>query len=246
MYFQTPLNQVDYSTRKGLWNPKNFIAISIFFSFLPAVIMYALNYGRVGNIKKRNISLLLGFTLFIIIIVVGISADTQAIKSLFFALNIGLGIFMKKDQISLYNEHIDGGGKKASILIPLFTSAAILLLGIWGIFYSIYIPDQKVTIQGDELYYTKNVSKDDVDKLGKYLETNSIFIKDDKTISVKIDKKSVTYIFSIVVSKEKVDDGTIELAKSISQSLSSDIFNNEKVEVNLCDDRFKSFKTVVY
>lgn len=36
-----------------LWNPKSFIIFSVFFSFLPAGIMCALNYGRSGSQKKE-------------------------------------------------------------------------------------------------------------------------------------------------------------------------------------------------
>ena len=35
-----------------LWNPKGFIVIGILFSFLPAAILYSINYGRLGFRKE--------------------------------------------------------------------------------------------------------------------------------------------------------------------------------------------------
>jgi|GEM_PF-6619064 len=39
-------------SQKKLWNPDTFLILSPLFSFLPAAILYALNWGRLGYIKK--------------------------------------------------------------------------------------------------------------------------------------------------------------------------------------------------
>jgi hypothetical protein len=55
---------INKSSTQKLWNPKSFIIFSILFSFVPAGIMSALNYGRYGNNKMKWIVLLstiLGF-----------------------------------------------------------------------------------------------------------------------------------------------------------------------------------------
>jgi hypothetical protein len=233
-----------FSNERKLWNPKSFIWMSVFFSFLPSAILYSLNYGRLGNTKKRNIYLVTSIFMFAIMISLGIFIEVSALKTLFYGLNIGLGIYMRKDQLAAYNEHILNGGKKASSIIPVLACVAILAFGIWGIIYSANIPDKMLQINGDELYYTDNIKIDEVKKIGEYLENNGILVNDDNSISVKIDKKSDVFVFSIVMKKEYINDKeTVEFFKSLAQQLSTDLFYS-KVEVQLCDNRFNVLKVI--
>ncbi|MGH4119506.1 hypothetical protein [Clostridium sp.] len=47
------VKETNQGTGKKLWNPKGFLILSILFSFLPAGILYSLNYGRLGLSKKE-------------------------------------------------------------------------------------------------------------------------------------------------------------------------------------------------
>lgn len=167
--------------------------------------------------------------------------------SIFTGLNIGIAFYLRNDQIKLYEKYIEDGGKKASIVIPVIICLTFTLLTVGAIIYTYNIPDTYQIIQGDELYYTENISLDEVEKLGKYLEDNEMFVNDDSLISVKVDKIESDYIFSLIVLEEdKDDEEVIEVAKVLSQYLSSDVFNNNKVIVNLCDDRFNVLNSITY
>ena len=230
---------------KGLWNPASFAVLSFFFSFLSAGILYSLNYGRVGLIKKRNISLLVICVIFVVALTITVATERDIAKSLFLGLNIGVGMYMQRDQKKLYEDHIANGRKKASYVLPLVFCIIISAFLIWAMIYSQNIPDKNLVINGDELYYTDNVSKNEVDKLGEYLKETDFFAQDDNNISIKIDKKEEEYILSLIVDKEKVESSDIsETAKFLGKTLSTEVFNNSKVSVNLCDDRFNSLKTI--
>lgn len=231
-----------------LWNPKAFIAISVFFSFLPAAILYSINYGRLGETRKRNTSLIISFLVFAIAICLSILIDNIIMKYVFYGLNIGIGMYLQNDQLKLYNSHLLNGGQEASYLIPVIICVcALALLIFWIILGTIRysnIPDQKKEFSGDELYYTDNVSINEVNKLGNYLEDNKVFSNDGDTWSFKLDKKDDAYIFSMIVSEEKSNNEEyLDAAKQFAQQLSSDVFHSQ-VEIDACDNKFKPLKVI--
>lgn len=240
-------NKTDiFKNNKKIWNPKWFLPLSIFFSFFPVAIIYSLNYGRLGKVKKRNIYLLSTFVLFIITIILGYFINYGIMKIIFLGLNIGLGLYMKNDQICLYEDHIVNGGKNASYWIPLLICLLFTVLIIFTLSYTSHIPDSMIIVEGDELYYTDSINVEEVEDLGQYLAANEFFVDDNNVISVKIDKTTDKYIFSLVISEVYQDDEeVIEYAKQLSYYLSTEVFNNSKVEVNLCDDMFKPLRKVI-
>lgn len=230
---------------RKLWNPSSFAALSVFFSFLPAAILYSLNFGRLGMVKKRNYLIISSITLFCLGLVLS-SAISQAIgKILFFGLNIGLGIYMQNDQKSLFKQHMEGGGKKASYAVPLISCFIAAGLIITCIIYSANIPDNVKSFQGDELYYTNNVNISDVGRLGDFFVNEGLFAQDGKTISLKIDKKLDIYSVSIVIDKKYINDNdTITYLQTLRKSISNSVFNDSKVEINICDEKFNLLKTI--
>lgn len=91
---------------KKIWNPKNFVVLSIVFSYLPVAIFYSLNYGRLGYSKKRTIFMISSIVVYVLLITLVIFANTL-VASLFTGLNIGLGIYFRSSQKELYNKHIE-------------------------------------------------------------------------------------------------------------------------------------------
>jgi hypothetical protein len=240
-------NFIKNTNEKKLWNPKWFIIISIIFSFLPSLLLYSINYGRLGMAKRRAKALLNGIILFVVIvflILMNIIPYSLYIL-LYVGCNVGLGSYMNRSQSELYKMHVKAGGKTASFLIPVIICFIIILGLIAAMIYSINVPFTKMDFHGDELYYTKNVNKDEVKKLGNYLYDNSFF-KDDKiTMAVKIDKISKAYIFSFPANREALKESKIiEYSKILSHNLSRDVFNGQKVKINLCDEAFNALKTV--
>lgn len=237
--------EVKQTTGKRLWNPKRFIILSILFSFLPAAILYSLNYGRLGFSKKRNISLFISFIAFAIMISMVFLINQGIVKSISYGLNIGAAVFMNNDQSKIFENHVKNGGQKASYLVPVFVSIVITAIILAFTIYSSNIPDQKLMFNGSELYYTENVQKGDAQKLGDYLSKQGAF-NESKQISVKIDKQSNTYKFSLIIDDQSKlgDIGFQQTIKSMCEELSKNVFNNSNVDINLCDKVFKPLKTI--
>ncbi len=232
---------------KPLYNPKWFIIISMVFSFLPALILYSINYGRLGLGKKRGKALLNGIILFIVIIFMLLMniIPFNLYIILYIGCNVGFGSYMNKTQAELYKMHIKAGGTGASFLFPIITSIVIIAMLIAAMIYSINIPFTKMTFHGDELYYTKNVNKLEVEKLGNYLYNNNFFKDDKVTISVKLDKSPAGYIFSFPANREALGDNKIiQYSKILCHDISTNVFNGKKVVINLCDEAFHNLKTV--
>lgn len=173
-------------TGKKLWNPKGFLILSILFSFLPAAILYSLNYGRLGFSKKKNISLLISIIAFAIMISMALLINLNILKGIFYGLNIGAAVYMRQDQSKLFENHVLNGGRKASYLVPVLVSTVITAIFLVLMFYSINIPDQKLMFNGSELYFTENVQKSDAEKLGTYLTNKAFLTKTEKFLSRSI------------------------------------------------------------
>lgn len=236
--------EVSQTTGKKLWDPKGFIVLSVLFSFLPAAILYSLNYGRLGLYKKRNISLFISFIAFAIMISMAFLINQSMLKVIFYGLNLGAAAYMNQGQTKVYKNHILNGGRKASYLVPAVISTVIAAIFLFLLFYSINIPDQKLMFKGSELYYTENVQKDAAEKLGTYLSEQGFF-DESRKISVKIDKKSTTYEFSIIVDKSSIGNSDLEQSlKDMCEELSKEVFDNSKVDIVLCDNVFKPLKTI--
>ncbi|MDP4145908.1 MAG: hypothetical protein Q8936_15710 [Bacillota bacterium] len=236
--------EIIQSTGKGLWNPKGFLILSILFSFLPAAVLYSLNYGRLGLSKKRNISLVVSFVFFIVMISMVFVINQGIMKSIIYGVNIGVAIYMNNNQAKIFENHIKNGGKKASYIVPTLASIVISAVILSLAFYSINIPDQKLIFKGNELYYTDRVSKQDAENLGNYLSEQGFFNENRKT-SVKIDKLSNTYKFSLIIDKNHLEDKELEQSvKDMINILSKNVFNSNKVDIVLCDDVFKPLKTI--
>ncbi|MCM1991645.1 hypothetical protein [Oceanirhabdus seepicola] len=253
---ETNLNEVILNetipNKKALWDPKNFLVMSVFLSFLPAGILYSLNYGRVGNRKKKNISLvlsLLGFILFIVAlifipIIIPITMINLIAKLLGTGINIVVGIYLKNNQEKIFKEHIKNGGNKASFVVPI-----LLSIIVWVIIFLLPTPydsiqDNKVVFDGDEVYYTESVAVEEAEKLGEFLREVEFF-RDEDDRCVKIDKNEGIYIFSFGILKEYIDDADIlNIASVLCEYLPNEVFNGEEVEVHLCDENFKPLKKI--
>ncbi|WBW97086.1 hypothetical protein [Oceanirhabdus sp. W0125-5] len=233
------------SNKKKLWNPKIFLVISILFSFLPAAILYSLNYGRVGYKRKRNIYLIVSVLGFILMIIALIFIPSTIAKSIALGINVGIGVYLKNDQEKLFKQHIDNGGKKASYLVPLLICFVVLGAFIALSVYLAFIPENSVTIHGDEVYYTERVEKEEAEKLANYLSDTEFLMEDDISVAVKIDKSTEGYIFSFIIDEQYLEDEEIiQSVQELADYLSIDVFNGEKVEVEMCNEVFKPMKVI--
>lgn len=113
------------------------------------------------------------------------------------------------------------------------------LLQIFGAFHSY---GTKLTFNGSELYYTKNVTEAEARKLGDALVKSGW---GDKKVTIQLDKAGETYQVRLPV-KEGLDKDEKYLATAsvFAADLSKKVFNGAPVEIHLCDDHLKTLKVV--
>jgi|GEM_PF-1017676 len=248
--FQQSMDQnggfYDISNNKPLWNPKSFTMLSVLFSFLPAAIMYSINYRRLGYQKKGKKLIIIYIIGFIATILLYSMLPGMLGKYLAMGVNGGIGASMMKEQLPLFEEHISRGGKKASLVTPIILCVILTAILLIPIIYARNIPESKLTFSGDEIYYNSNVKELEIENLGQYLIEYGFFQNDNNTISLKLDKgTNELYIVSVIVDKESLNNSEmLEAFTTFAQDISKDVFKNAKVEIHLCDDRFNKLKVV--
>ena len=122
-------------TNKLAWNPKAIGGIAFFFTFLPAGVMYAINYERLGYPEKKTpgiVFTIVGFALYILVI--ALLPDFPGSNSLFMGFNIGMTAFFFQGQKKLFEQHLQQGGGKAPIGPPLAFSFLLLVILFGGVF----------------------------------------------------------------------------------------------------------------
>lgn len=93
-----------------------------------------------------------------------------------------------------------------------------------------------------EVYYEDDVLKDKAQQIAKYLDDNE-FTKDHIT-SFKIEKDSI-YDVKMVVQEGAEKDASNDMAfLSIGYLLSLEVFNNEPINFQLCNNTFEVLKTI--
>lgn len=226
---------------KKLWNPKSFIIFSVFFSFLLAGIMCALNYGRAGDQRKKMITLLSTILGFIVLITI-VSIFSINVPIIFFPINVGVGIFLMTIQRKLYEEHIQSGGERDSYFLPLIIGIILFSLSAASILYNAYVPQNSLDYNNNHLFYTNAITESQAKELQDYLKAEKYFTSTSE-IDIKIDKEKDLYLLSLVVKDEYLDSQEfINAMKAFSKELSQNVFENNKVRINFCNDRFKVLK----
>lgn len=234
------------TTLKPIWNPKYFLILTLFFSHIPLSIFYILNYHRLNKKSLRNKSILITL-IATILVVIGLSFITSEfiIKILSFAVSYGMGYYMMASQSQLYKEHIENGGRSAKYILPVLLSVCFLGALIWLIFLTINIPDQYTEFLDDEIYYTENVTVEDVNLLGNYLIDIEYFNEDNLTASVKLDYAKDIYKVYFVVIKEAIEDEDILQAfGELRYILMEDVFVDSDVEIHFADEFLNTLKII--
>lgn len=234
------------NSKLALWNPKYFLLISMLFSFFPAAILYSINYKRLGYIEKNRKAIIIALVgMIVFIVLLNILPGTIG-KSLATGINTAVGLTLMRSQAPIYGEHILAGGKAASFFKPMAICAVISAGIITLIIYESSIPETMLKFNEDEIYYTSNVSEYEVNRLGQFLNETKVFNADGLVSSVKLDReKNGTYILSFIVDKQNIENKELlEQMASFADYTSRDVFNSSKVQIDLCNDRFKRLKVV--
>jgi len=94
-----------------------------------------------------------------------------------------------------------------------------------------------------DLYYTSAVSKADAERLGRFLVESKTC--GEKQISMQLTKSGSTLQFRLVVNPGVDKDGNkIATMQAMGALLSAQVFGGAPLEVQLCDDHFRTLRVV--
>ena len=120
-----------------------------------------------------------------------------------------------------------------------FVIVLVVFLLIWQFGGSNY--GEKLEFNATDVYYTDLVSEEDAQKLGEYLVESEFADGRDK--SVQLSKRDSVYLFRMVVmegaEKDSANDFTFE---ALALTLSWNVFDNAPVELEACDNTFKTLR----
>jgi hypothetical protein len=103
----------------------------------------------------------------------------------------------------------------------------------------------KLSFNNGELYYTESVQKSDAEKLGSYLQNEGFFNGEKRT--VQLNKNGKTWEFRMVVKEgTENDDQYINLFGFFSLQLSKAVFDNQPVDIHLCNNELETLKVIPF
>lgn len=102
--------------------------------------------------------------------------------------------------------------------------------------------------KGEVYYKGDGVTEADAKAVGKFLEDQQFFLKDDKKRSVQISKDSGRIKARFVVDEKALASipNADESFAQIGASMSKEVFNNTPVDIIFTDEFFKDLKTIPY
>ncbi len=229
---------------KRLWNPDNFIWLSALFSFYPAAILCALNWGRLGQKDKQRNYMIYYSIGFIALIAALIYIPESFAKGVAVGVNVALGFQMQRAQKAEYAKKAGYNGK-APILLPLAACIAVTGLVVWYMLAFPAFSGSNLDFNGNKVFYTQGVSKDEAEKLGNYMVSTGFFSGENKK-DIKLDNAQDCFIVSFVMANNAVagKNETKDTFRQLAKLISKTVFNNAKVKVELCDDSFKPLVTL--
>ena len=96
----------------------------------------------------------------------------------------------------------------------------------------------------DKLYYTKEIDSKTAEKLGNFLRESSFF--QSKGLSAQITKKGNIYQFRYIVKEGSDKDESYKATvRAFGVMISGAVFDNQRVDIHLCDDNFNTLATVI-
>jgi hypothetical protein len=132
-----------------------------------------------------------------------------------------------------------------NIILKIYTMKKNLifvgLLALMAFFVSCNNYGDKLTFDSLELYYTDEVTEDEANDIGEFLQEMELTDGDEK--AVQIDKDGDTYLFRVVTKDGYEDDDEfVASMKYITFQISVGVLDGAPIELHLCDDTFETKK----
>jgi len=116
------------STARAPWSPTGIALVTLLLSSVAGAVLHALNYSRLGWPQRWRLAL---FSNLITPLLIGLAAILGPWTGLRFTVAIFLAAYFYKTQAPLFERHRAGGGRKASLVLPVILLVAVLVgLGV--------------------------------------------------------------------------------------------------------------------
>src|SRR5436853_5847504 len=124
------------------------------------------------------------------------------------------------------------------------TLLTITICLVVGLTFGCNSKGTRLEYDGNELYYTKRVTEAEAKKLGEYLFNGAAYGRKDKG-TIQLDKSGETYQVRMVIKKgEDKEENVEETVAGFAKGISRHVFNGAKVDVQLCDDKLNTLRTI--
>ena len=94
-----------------------------------------------------------------------------------------------------------------------------------------------------EVYYTDSVDRGTAKRTGDFLSRN---ISTETRKSFQLTRSREIFIFRMVVDRNKIKELNDQALQAFALLLSDSVFNNRPVDIELCDDHFKTVRSLPY
>ncbi|MFK7749622.1 MAG: hypothetical protein AB8B65_14595 [Kordia sp.] len=103
---------------------------------------------------------------------------------------------------------------------------------------------KSIMAKATEIRYTNKVMMSDVEKLKDFL-IGYKFAGDDVEKTVELDRENMTYIFKLVIPKNRLEDkNVLSYLTLLKMEMSKNVFSRLPVKIHLCDDMMNTLKVI--
>lgn len=103
---------------------------------------------------------------------------------------------------------------------------------------------EKKMFMAGELYYTKNVTMAEVDKLGNFFVKEKMF--DNTRKSMMLDKEDGVYVIKFVIKKGIETDMRYVMLLEMMAEQTAHALGVKKLDFHLCDDRMNTLRVIPF
>ena len=106
---------------------------------------------------------------------------------------------------------------------------------------------EKLEYDGTEVYFTHLIEKQEAEKLGAFLVRSKFTDGNKKSVQLTKSEDTNNYIFRMVAKKETAESDQYDVIfKIMAMQISDSVLNKAPVDFDICDNRFKTLKTISF
>lgn len=229
---------------KRLWSPMGVAIMSTVFTPLFGMILYIINYHRIGDYQRRNLAIM-GYLAVVMGILAAVFWLPPGFQSLVYGLNIGAAAVFYNTQKDLYKGYKQEGGKSANFVFPLVISVALTALLFYLMIMFASMPERSEQFYNDELFYNDETTAQERQRLISYLETVGFFGDNNNMVSVKLERTPEGLVVGFIVLEAYIDDPeALKAYQGVLEDLRTQVFPGEQIVLQLTDDIFRVRKEI--